>query len=252
MPKPKRVDPIKQREKRAKIAAGVGVLLLVVIGGIEIPPVLHTGPPPGAASPPPTTPADTSTAPATGTGSAVPAGGELADTDAPPVAASGELVSFSAFQSKNPFAPQVAASVAGSTSSSSSPTTANKAGADIPASTTPTSTTATTTTTPSATASIVPPSGTATTPATTTPTAPQVTISVNGTSSHLADEDTFPSGAPVFRLASFTSTSAEVAIVGGSYASGGATLTLRLHEPVTLENQTDGKKYTLELVSTTS
>jgi hypothetical protein len=49
---------------------------------------------------------------------------------------------------------------------------------------------------------------------------------------------------------SYTSTTADIAIVGGSYAAGNATLTLHLDRPVTLENQTDGKRYTLVLVGT--
>jgi hypothetical protein len=73
---------------------------------------------------------------------------------------------------------------------------------------------------------------------------------VNGVVSHVASEGTFPAGAPVFRLASWTHDSAQVAIVGGSYASGGTTLTLHIGQALTLENQTDGKRYKLELLST--
>jgi hypothetical protein len=54
----------------------------------------------------------------------------------------------------------------------------------------------------------------------------------------------------VFRLVSYASDTAQIGIVGGSYAAGGQTLTLHLHTPVTLENQTDGKRYTVELDST--
>jgi hypothetical protein len=73
---------------------------------------------------------------------------------------------------------------------------------------------------------------------------------VNGVVSHVASQGTFPAGAPVFRLASWTRDSAQVAIVGGSYASGGATLTLQIGQALTLENQSDGKRYKLELLST--
>jgi hypothetical protein len=85
---------------------------------------------------------------------------------------------------------------------------------------------------------------------TTTPTQPTVSLSVNGVVSHVATGGTFPSGAPVFRLASWTKDSAQIAIVGGSYATGSGTLTLHVGEAVTLENQTDGKRYKLELLST--
>ena len=85
---------------------------------------------------------------------------------------------------------------------------------------------------------------------TTTPALPTVSLSVNGVVSHVASGGTFPSGAPVFRLASWTKGSAQIAIVGGSYATGTGTMTLHVGEPVTLENQTDGKRYKLELLST--
>jgi hypothetical protein len=79
---------------------------------------------------------------------------------------------------------------------------------------------------------------------------PTVAISVNGVVSHVASDDTFPAASPVFRLVSYASDTAQIGIVGGSYAAGGQTLTLHLHTPVTLENQTDGKRYTVELDST--
>jgi hypothetical protein len=77
-----------------------------------------------------------------------------------------------------------------------------------------------------------------------------VTILVNGVASKVGVAGTFPSGAPVFRLVSYRAGSAQVGIVGGSYASGGSTLTLEVGHPVTLQNSTDGKQYKLELVKT--
>ena len=49
---------------------------------------------------------------------------------------------------------------------------------------------------------------------------------------------------------SHTKDSAQIGIVGGSYASGGATLTLQIGKPITLQNTTDQKTYKLELVAT--
>jgi hypothetical protein len=89
-----------------------------------------------------------------------------------------------------------------------------------------------------------------TTPTTTVATQPTVALSVNGIVSRVSSGGTFPSGAPVFRLASWTKGSAQIAIVGGSYAEGTPTLTLRIGVEVTLENQTDGKRYKLKLLST--
>ena len=54
----------------------------------------------------------------------------------------------------------------------------------------------------------------------------------------------------MFRLVSWTKTTAKITIVGGSYSTGDAALTVKLGEPVTLENQTNGKRYTVELLAT--
>jgi len=51
----------------------------------------------------------------------------------------------------------------------------------------------------------------------------------------------------MFQLVSLTGTTAKVAVAGGSYATGAATLTLKLNVPVTLVNTADGTRYTLEL-----
>ena len=60
----------------------------------------------------------------------------------------------------------------------------------------------------------------------------------------------FPASAlsPFFQLVSLTATTAQVAIAGGSYASGQATLTLQVNKPVTLVNTADGTRYTLLLL----
>jgi len=258
MAKNKRVDPIKQREKRAKMAAIVGVLVLALVASYEIPSLMKTmnkqAPPP-----PPAATAQTSTgstadslpniasgAPTSSSSSSATSG--LVDTDVPPASTDGQLVSFSVFATKNPFTPQVSTAQAASASTAATTTTpssANKQGADVPASTT--TTTTTTPVVPGAT--VVPP---AQAPGTTTTAAPQpaVSISVNGIVSHVASQGTFPAGKPVFRLAAWTKDSAQLAIVGGSYATGEATLTLHIGHALTLENQTDGKRYKLELLST--
>jgi hypothetical protein len=245
MAKKKRVDPVKQREKRVKIAAIVGTLLMVLVGAYEIPSmlkVMNKKPPANTTyDPGPRTSAGglpNVVGDVGGMGAAV-SSGQLVDTDAPPVSAAGQLVSFSVFETKNPFTPQVSSAQAPPVASAA-PTAANKPGADVPT---------TTTATPPG-VSAVPSTGAP--GATTTTAAPQPTISlkVNGAVSHVASGGTFPSGTPVFRLASWTKGSAQIAIVGGSYASGTGTLTLRVGEAVTLENRTDGKRYTIELLST--
>jgi hypothetical protein len=256
MAKKKRVDPVKQREKRTKIAAIVGSILMVLVGAYEIPSMLKVmnKKPPGNTTydPGPSTTAGGLPNVASGAAGAPAAGssGQLVDTDAPPASGAGQLVSFSVFETKNPFTPQVSNSQVqpDSGATTTTPTTANKPGADVPTTTGPTATTAT----PpgiSAVPSSPGPAGTPT-PTTTVATQPTVSLSVNGVVSHVAGGGTFPSGAPVFRLASWTKGSAQIAIVGGSYAEGSATLTLNVGKAVTLENQTDGKRYKLELLST--
>jgi hypothetical protein len=268
--KKKRVDPIKQREKRAKIAAIGGAVLLLGVGAFEIPSVLsmmNKKPPPGAN--------------ATDAGNRNPDGsiplpnvatptlasnGQLTDSDVPPTTAGdGQLVSFDVFQTKNPFTPQVKtaptvtpgpADIPGAPGAT--PTTPTET---TPTDTTPTATTPTTPTTPTGDGS--PPAGTtpaSTTPTTTTPTSTSptsttpvsatVAISVNGVVSHVSVDDTFPSTAPVFRLVSYAKGTAMIGIVGGSYESGDQTLTLQQGKPVTLQNQTTGTRYKIELIAT--
>jgi hypothetical protein len=256
--KKKRVDPVKQREKRVKIAAIVGVVLFVLAAAYEVPPMLkimNQKPPVGTKyDPGPSRTAGGLPNVALGsTGStSLPSAssGQLVDTDVPPPSGAGQLVSFSVFQTKNPFTPQVSTAqpppnTGGPTTTT--PTTANKPGADVPAN----GATATPTTPPGG--SAVPPTqgppGTATTTTTAAP-QPIVSLAVNGVVSHVASGGTFPTGAPVFRLVSWTKGSAQIAIVGGSYAAGTGTLTLHVGSAVTLENQTDGKQYKLELLST--
>ena len=85
----KKIDPIKQREKRAKIVAIGGVVVLLAVAVFEVPKMMKlmnqkpVVPPPSAVAPPNGTSALPGvTAAATGTTAA----GELADTDVPPAA----------------------------------------------------------------------------------------------------------------------------------------------------------------------
>ena len=253
----KRVDPIKQREKRAKIAAAIGGVLFLVVAAVEVPSmlsVLNKKPPPGANATDAgnRNPDGSIPLPNVAVSSGLSSSGQLADTDVPPAASdSGELVSFSVFDTKNPFIPQVSDSPVTSSDTSSQPTSANKPGADVTTTTTPTTTTPTTTTTTPTAVPSTPPTTTTTTPTTTTAAPPPtVRISVNGVVSRVGVQGAFPTGSPVFRLVSYTKTTAEIGIVGGTYATGDQTLTLQLGHAVTLENTTNQKSYKLELIAT--
>ncbi len=258
--KQQRVDAAKKRDKRSKVMLiGLGVVL-VAVGIFEIPSmlaVMNKKPPPGTKydpGPSSVVPGSLPNVAASATGvtpAAAPAAstGQLVNTDVPPTSADGQLVTFEVFETKNPFRPQVTSSPAG-TATASSP------GANVPGHA-PTSTLPTLTipTTPTSTtpASAVPSAGGASTPTTTpsaAPAVPTVTISVNGQLSKVGSGAAFPTGTPVFRLVSYQQGSAQVGIVGGSYAAGGATLTLQLGHPVTLQNTADGKQYRLELLKT--
>ncbi len=78
-------------------------------------------------------------------------------------------------------------------------------------------------------------------------------ISVNGTSETVQSGMDFPLANPIastnglFELKSLTATTASVAIVGGSYASGSQLLTLHVNQSVTLVNTADGTRFTLVL-----
>jgi hypothetical protein len=244
----KRVDPIKQREKRAKIAAGIGCLLFLVVGAIEVPPMMkmmNQKPPPGANATDAgnRNPDGSIPLPSVATSSGLSSDGQLANTDVPPMPDGSQLVAFSVFQTKNPFTPQGDVPVLAP----------NTPGTPAPSGTSTTPTTTSTTPTTTTPGTVIP--GTATTPTGTSPTTTTavpstVTISVNGVASHVGLQGTFPTGSPVFRLVSYTADTAQIAIVGGSYASGGATLTLQLGKSLTLQNTTDQKTYKLELVAT--
>jgi hypothetical protein len=249
-----RVEEAKKRDKRSKIMLIALGVVLAAVAAYEIPSmlaVMNKKPPPGTTydpGPSGVVPGsglpNVATAGTTGTtgSTTATASGQLVNTDVPPASAAGQLVSFEVFQTKNPFVPQVTSSDAAA-STSTLPTLPNHQ----PTSTTPT----TTTTTPN---SAVPSSGgSSTTPTTTTPApppAPTVTISVNGVTSRIGVAGTFPTGAPVFRLVSFQTGTAQIGIVGGSYAAGGATIALQVGQPITLQNTTDGKQYKLELLKT--
>jgi hypothetical protein len=252
----KKVDPIKQREKRAKIAAIGGVVLLLAVAGWQGPKMMKlmnqkpVVPPPSAAAP-----VGTSALPgATGSASTTttPAG-ELADTDVPPAALDGgQLVSFDVFQTKDPFRPQVTNSDLAGTSDAGSTATQAPAGDAAPttAGDAPSMTVPTTTTPATAVPSTPPASSTPETTTTAKPAAPTVSISVNSITSRVSTGATFPSTKPVFRLVSWTKGTARIGIVGGSYSTGDPTLELTVNKAVTLQNTSDGQRYKLILLST--
>jgi hypothetical protein len=155
------------------------------------------------------------------TTTATPPNGSSQLVDAvPPSAGTGQLQSFSLFESKDPFNAGGPGSTSTGTKSSSGGSSSGGSKSKPPK---------------------TPPAP---------PTAPPTSavISVNGTSEAVGAGSNFPAASPVFQLISLTASTAKVAVAGGSYATGAATLTLKVNTPVTLVNTADGTRYTLTLM----
>jgi hypothetical protein len=236
----KRFDPKAKARKQKIVAAALGVVLLGVLV-FQGPTILglFKGSSSTAASEPAPAPAPTPLAPATptpgvasapATAPAATGSAELVDSDPAPTPATGQLVSFDRFESKDPFLPQIAKGSGGG--AAPVPDGPSKDGA-LPLDVTDPS--------PEPTATYAP------APAASVRTA---TISVNGVSSQVAVSGTFPEGEPIFKLVSVTKTSVKVGIVDGAYATGSQTIALKKGgKPVTLMNTADGTTYVLRLLS---
>lgn len=242
----KKVDTLKAKEKKQKIVAAVGGVILLIVLGIQGPTLLKqlSGKPSAAAAPrrPATTPTGTtpgstvSLAPPTLQGAQQPAGsgGVSAGTDssagAPQAAARGQLASFSEFASKDPFAQQLSMSSTSTVTTATTPSSGSS-GPGITAQSPSSS--------PSAGA---------------TPAPGSAVISVNGTLTTVTVGTDFPQASaslpgvqPFFHLVSLTAHTAKISVARGSYTSGVATVTLRENKPVTLVNTADGTRYRLIL-----
>ena len=225
------------KEKAAKQKKTVIVLGVVLAGAVAF--AAHTmmgmsGSPSSAPQAATTTAASTPAPAPTGTAlPAAPSLGSIAPTATTPATAAsplvsavqapagaGQLQSFSLFESKDPFHTS-GPGAGGASSSPSSPSGGTSSGGGK--------------------APKIPPA----------PPAPPPTsavISVNGTSESVLSGSNFPAASPVFQLLSLTATTAKISVVGGSYASGAGTLTLKVNKPVTLVNTADGTRYTLLLM----
>lgn len=256
----KRIDPLKAKEaKQKKIAIGGVVILclVLVIQGPKTLKMLKGAEPTPVAAPVPATP----TTPVPGTPATEPGGtGDpttavaidlalVADSDAPPVAGTGQLVSFEHFVSKDPFVPQAVAEPqsAGDSAQDSEPAAIPEAGQ----SPTPGGGSAPVvgggfTSAPDS------QGGTTGAPAPAAPAlAATTSIAVNGTTEDVEADKPFPAVQPTFVLASVAKNgkSVQIGIAGGTYANGGQTIELRLGRPLTLQNTADGTRYELELLS---
>lgn len=232
----KKFDPVKAKAKRDKIVAAVlgGVLLVACVFAVPMSlkqwKKLNGGE--QVAAPAQTTPAPGTTPPAT----ALPtAEGGIAGTVAAPLA-TGELHAFDLFESKDPFEPQVDVAVGDRPLQGTG--TVRPTGDTGPAvpvgSVTPTA-----------------PTDTPKTPKTPLPPPTSAVISVNGAPPELLGigvEFPLPPAEALFRLVSLARGQARIAIVGGSYADGAPTVSVRLGRTLALENTADGTRYELKLL----
>jgi hypothetical protein len=183
-------------------------------------------PAPAPAPAPAPTPGATAT-PVAAPGAA--GGAALVDSDPAPEPADGQLVSFDRFDSKDPFVQQLDDSEDATTGSPSVPADPGAKGED-------------------------PEAGGAVAPAPepqpdSEPAKQTATIAVNGTEHEVAAGGTFPEDDPVFKLASIRNGVAKIGIVGGGYANGAPTISLRKGgKAVTLLNTADGTTYVLRYV----
>lgn len=266
--KQKPADAAKDKAaKQKKLAIGLIVLLgLAVAYAVNTMSGLNGGAPssskpqavdPNATPTPATTPAATATpvaapslagapvaapdptAAAAGTGTA--GSTQLLAAVSPPADA-GQLLSFSRFETKDPFAGGAGSTPSGgsSTGSGSGPGSGFGAGGGSGSGS-------------GGTSGSKPASPPVVPPAPPVPPPSSAVISVNGTSEQVTSGANFPVSNPdasangLFELVSLTTRTATISVVGGSYASGSHTLTLRVNKSVTLVNTADGTRYTLVL-----
>ena len=278
MAKSKKVDAAKAKAARQKkMAIGLGVLFVVLLG-IQVPRTMKMleGPPQAAPAPtpvasttaagtppPPGTPgAATTPAPAQPAGAAPEQPAVLADTDIAPQGGEGQLLSFERFESKDPFRQQAGVTETPADGAAEEPSAENGS----PDEEAPEAEPEPETESPSGgeTGGVVPgaPSAPAptnpppTTPAPTAPAPPAApaaatTISVDGRSETVEVDRPFPADDPTFVLVSVArdGKSVRIGVAGGEYADGRATVELRLGKPLTLRNTADGTRFRLELLT---
>jgi hypothetical protein len=236
--KKKQQDALKAKQKRQKVMAVGGAVLLLGLLAIQVPRTMKMlnaeapTPPPAAA--PSVVPSDPSVLPTPGTVGGAPSssasgGGTLVDSDPVPTASTGQLVGFGRFSSKDPFDQQI------------DPQEAMSAGGDEPAPSDPARPGA-----PSAPAggAVAPPS----------PGGPQLApgtaiVAVNGVEETVQKGQPFPKDAPLFTLVAVSKGAVKIAVAGGALASGARSVELLAGKTLTLVNTADGTRYEIKLVA---
>lgn len=236
----KRLQDIRAaKDRRAKIMAIGGAVLLVAILAFELPHYLGgsknsapaaatTTSATGTTTPGATgTPVATALGTATATTAPVTGSTKLPNSDVAPHRTKSQLYSFDTFAGKDPFVQQVDTQAS---SSSSSPT-----GTGAPTTSAPAPTTSTT--------------SVQQTSARTLTSAGVARITVNGKSETVRVGKSFPSANPVFLLVSLAHGVAKIGIANGSYSSGAQTVRLSTGRSLTLVDTANGVRYTVRLLS---
>lgn len=271
----KKFDP-KAKAKRQKIYAAVGGVLLLAVLAFQVPRTLKLLHQSNANASSETT----SSAPATGaTGAIAPpslAGGNatsaaaavssdgISDPGVVPAPQSGQLLAFSRFKTKDPFAQQLDQSCTATASSADAASgasctdktcTTTAADGDVVTNTgaacAATGATGATGTTGASgtTGTTSPPKGGGAPPSQPPAKPTSATISINGVSEAVQVGAQFPASNPTFVLVALTKKTARVGIAGGSLAGNTQTVTLKKNVALTLMNTADGTRYVLRLLS---
>lgn len=211
-----KLTPQQQRDRRAKIMAGVLGVVFVGVLGLQLPKLMKGGGGGGST----TDAAVTTPAPSS---SAALAGIAISST---------QLQSFTRFAPKNPFHAHVTDTTTSSTTTAASPPPAPKPKPKP-------------TTSPTLTISVAPAK-----PA--IPQVPAALVLVNGKKQVLRLGATFPAKHPMFKVLALSQKAVWLQLVGGSLASGSQTLKLDAGRKVLLQNTTAGVKIALKLVRATT
>jgi hypothetical protein len=226
------------KDKRMKMVAAGGAVLLAVVLAFEVPKVMHSGnnssPTPPASTTATGTPATGSpatTAPGTAAAASLStASTKLPTSDLQPRHGKAQLFSFSHFASKDPFVQQISAAP---------PTTSGTGGSGGSGGSSKSSGSSSTSAKSSA------PTGSSRTLAVTG----AARISVNGRVELVKVGASFPSASPLFKLVSVSRGIVQIGIANGSYSSGARTVRLGTGRTLTLVDTADGIRYRLRLIS---
>lgn len=220
------------KDKRMKMFAIGGIVLLAAVLAFEIPKVMKksggtSATPPAATTTPAGTGTSTSTTSAGTAPAALPAGStKLPNSDLAPRRLKSQLYAFSRFAGKDPFVQQVGASdITNSPAGSTSGNSAGTSGGAVytgPAQQTS--------------ARMLARTG-------------AVTIKVNGKVQTVRVGASFPSSNPLFTLVGVAHGVVRIGIANGSYSSGAHTVSLASGRSLTLVDTADGVRYKLELLS---